>query len=285
MKAAALYGQLEKDFVQPGITEDWYLYGMSEIAQYICDNFKQRSMGLLCDFADEIHKVYTAVFPSDLVLRKIAEDNVMDAMLFLHHPQDWALNREPNKAFYQMNSELLERLRKNRVSLYNFHYPLDNYGPYSTSVTLTNALGIAVKRPFAASDGALCGVIGITDCKDIYALQAKYAQAVGHETKLYAYGDGAIRRQRVGICAGGGNDVSVVRELIENDINVLITGISLHNARSSEVHSLEQAHGIYLLGGTHYSSEKFACMAMCDYFRKLGLPSEFVPDLPCIEDM
>ena len=40
-----------------------------------------------------------------------------------------------------------------------------------------------------------------------------------------------------------------------------------------------------LIGGTHYSSEKFACMAVCEYFSKLGLQAEFVEDIPCFEDL
>jgi putative NIF3 family GTP cyclohydrolase 1 type 2 len=68
-------------------------------------------------------------------------------------------------------------------------------------------------------------------------------------------------------------------------VNTLISGLSVKNVYSQAAHELEQVHGINLLGGTHYSSEKFACMAMCEYFRKLGLPAEFVPDTPCLQDL
>jgi len=30
------------------------------------------------------------------------------------------------------------------------------------------------------------------------------------------------------------------------------------------------------LAATHYSTEKFACIAMTEYFTELGLPSEFI---------
>jgi hypothetical protein len=41
-----------------------------------------------------------------------------------------------------------------------------------------------------------------------------------------------------------------------------------------------------LLGGTHYSTEKFACQAMCDYFGKIGIIStEFILDTPMLEDL
>ena len=284
MKAVDLYNQLEKDFVKPDMQENWY-DSMSELEEYICGNFKQRSIGLLCDFAQEITSVYTAVFPSDRVLTKILDDNVCDAMLFLHHPMDWNLSKNPDIAFYNMNPQLLERLRERRISLFNFHFPLDNYGNYSTSKTLAEAIGIKIEKPFAEFSGALCGVIGTTNCKDIYELNFKYSQAIGHETKLYPYGSSHITNNRVAVVAGDGNDPAVVNEVIENGINVLISGLSLNNSYSSIAHELEKANRINLIGGTHYSSEKFACTAMCSCFKKLGLAAQFIGDIPCMEDL
>jgi len=106
-----------------------------------------------------------------------------------------------------------------------------------------------------------------------------------HETKLYQYGSDEILNHTVGICAGGGNDEQVVKELIEKGINMLITGITRVNEYSKVAHQLEKENNINLLGGTHYSSEKFACIEMCKYFSKLGIPSEFVDDIPCFEDL
>ncbi|MCL2187408.1 MAG: Nif3-like dinuclear metal center hexameric protein [Defluviitaleaceae bacterium] len=284
MKACDLYNQLENDFVKPEMKEDWYA-NMAEIQEYVCDNFKQRSMGLLCDFAQEINRVYTAVFPSDKVLMKILEDNVCDAMLFLHHPMDWDLSKDLNTAFYVPNPKLLRQLRESRVSLFNFHYPLDNYSNYSNSKALAEALGVIVEKPFAEFSGALCGVIGITHCSDVHELNAKYSQAVGHETKLYNYGEKIIFNNRVAIVAGGGNDTDVVHEVVKNGVNVLVSGLSLNNKYSSAAHEMERENGINLLGGTHYSSEKFGCIAMCDYFKKLELPCAFISDSPCFEDL
>ena len=101
MKATDLYNQLEQDFVKPKIIETWYNEDWKN-KEYICDNFKQRSLGLLCDFAGEVNRVYTAVFASDKVLKKILDDGATDAMLFLHHPLVWEIGRpqNPNTAFH-----------------------------------------------------------------------------------------------------------------------------------------------------------------------------------------
>jgi putative NIF3 family GTP cyclohydrolase 1 type 2 len=282
MKAADIYNKLEQDFVTSGIVETWYNEDWDN-KEYICDNFKQRSLGLLCDFTEEINKVYTAVFPSDKALAKIIDDGSTDAMLFLHHPLAWDLNQDG--AFWQINTELLTKLKERRVSLYNFHLPLDNYSQYSTSKTLAEALGIKIEKPFGEYNGAVCGIIGTTDCKTVHELNAKYSQVAGHETKLYQYGDELIKDGRVGICAGGGNDFSILSQFAEAGLNVHVAGISINNIYSVESHELEKKHGINLLGGTHYSSEKYACIAMCRYFERLGLEAEFIIDEPCLNDL
>jgi hypothetical protein len=40
-----------------------------------------------------------------------------------------------------------------------------------------------------------------------------------------------------------------------------------------------------LLGGTHYSTEKFACQEMCKYFDKFEIKTEFIEDEPMMEDL
>ena len=281
MKATDLYSRLEQNFVKPGMTDDWYKY-MPELDEYLCDNFKQRSIGLMCDFAEEINKVYTAVFPSNNVINKILADGVHDAMLFVHHASDWDLAKIPGKAFHNVPTKLLEKLKEQRISLFCFHTPLDAFSEYSTSKTLADTLGITVEKPFHQYEGALVGVVGTTDCKDINELNTRYSQLVGHETKLYQYGNSTITK--IGVVAGGGCDVAVMKDMAENGLDVLVTGIG-RDVRTTEPHDLAKVHNINILGGTHYSSEKFACIAMCSYFAKLGLAVEFVNGEPCMVDL
>lgn len=62
MKASQSYKQIEKDFITSTMSDEWAMY-MDSIADFLCENFKTRSMSLVCDFATEIKKVYTPVFP------------------------------------------------------------------------------------------------------------------------------------------------------------------------------------------------------------------------------
>jgi putative NIF3 family GTP cyclohydrolase 1 type 2 len=282
MIAKKIYNQLENDFIKPLHSDDWYKY-MTELEPFICDSFKNRSIGLVCDFTETVHRVYTAVFPSENVLQKVI-NNSENAMLFVHHASNWSLKKSP-VGFYPADASLLEMLRKKHISVYCLHIPLDDYGEYSTSKTLADALDIEIIKPFVDYNGAVCGVIGKTKCKPANELNNKFSEAVGHETKLYQYGDDEIPNNRVAVCAGGGNQEFVINELIDNNINALITGISVKNNFSAPAHKLAENNQINIFGGTHYSTEKFACIAMCKYFSELGLHSEFIEDEPCFEDL
>jgi putative NIF3 family GTP cyclohydrolase 1 type 2 len=282
MLAKDLYEQLDRDFIKPGLTDEWYKY-MTELEPFICENFKNRDMGLVCGFTKIINKVYTAVFPSERVLRKVI-NNSENSMIFVHHASIWDLKKASN-GFYNMDGSLIEMLKKKNISIYCLHTPLDNYGEYSTSKTLADALEIDIIKPFASYEGGLCGIIGKTKSKTVNELKNSFSKIVGHETKVYQYGDSEILNNLVGICAGGGNDSSVVEELIENNIKALITGISVKNDFSASVHEFEEKNRINIFGGTHYSTEKFACIAMCKYFLKLNITAEFIEDEPCFEDM
>lgn len=283
MKSIELYHHLESDFISNGLRDDWARY-MGDIEKYLCLNFKQRSMGLVCDFANKIKEVYSAVFPTEKIMERIIDDGTKDAMLFVHHPCIWDIRRAP-QVFYQMKIELLEKFKDNRISIYNLHVPLDNFSDYSTSKTLADALDIEIEKPFMKYRGALCGVIGETKCKNIEELHNKYSNVLGHNTSLYLYGDSNIKDGRIAVVAGGGNNKETLSEMIENNVHVLITGISANSESYLDVHKLEQKSCINILGGTHYSTEKFACKKMCMYFEKLGLASNFIEGEPVYEDM
>lgn len=282
MKSIKLYQHLEKDFVTPEMSDEWAEY-MASIGDFLSENFKKRSIGLVCDFATEINKVYTAVFPSKEVMQIILDDEIQDAMLFVHHPSIWDIRKAP-EVFQQMDRDLLQQFKNRRISIYNLHVPLDNFGEYSTSVTLARALGIKPEKSFAPYFGSMCGVFGKTDVATAQDLRKKFQKAVGHEVSLYNYGDNEIGEGIVAVVAGGGLN-ETIEEIAQNNVHTFITGISAKNDHSKKAHEFAEKHRINILGGTHYSTEKFACMAMCKYFKKIGLPSDFTEDKTVMEDM
>ena len=282
MKAIKLYQHLEKDFITSEMSDEW-VQNMDSVADFLSENFKKRSMGLVCDFATEINKVYTAVFPSREVMQRILDDRTQDAMLFVHHPSIWDIRKTP-EVFQQMDKELLKQFKDRRISIYNLHVPLDNYGEYSTSVSLAKALGVKPQKAFAPYFGVLAGVFGKTDLSTIQDLRKAFEKSVGHKVSLYNYGDSEIKDRIVAVVAGGGLD-DTIEEIAQNKVNVLVTGITVKNDHSKKSHDFAKKHRINILGGTHYSTERFACISIVDYFKKMRLLSEFIEDEPVMEDM
>jgi putative NIF3 family GTP cyclohydrolase 1 type 2 len=256
---------------------------MDSIRDFISANFLKRSMGLVCDFTPEIKQVYSAVFPSAKVMQKIISDDATEALLFVHHPAIWDIRQAP-MVFSQMDRKLLQLFQERKIAIYNLHVPLDNFGEYSTSVNFAKALNIKPVKPFAPYFGGLAGVIGQTDCQTINELKEKFQTAVGHQVGSFIYGDQKIKNGQVAVVAGGGLD-ETIQEIAQEGANLFVTGISAKTAHSQKAHEFAEQHGISILGGTHYSTEKFACQAMVEYFKKLGLPCEFVEDDPVMEDM
>lgn len=284
MMSEALFEKLEQDFVLPGLVEHPWATDMRDFRDLVTEQFKQRSIGLVCDHAKEIREVRTAVFPSPKVLSAVVEEGITDALLFLHHPAAWDIRR-PEGPFYQMERGLLEKFKSRRLSIYALHVPLDNFSEYSTSATLAQALGIQFEEAFLPYGGGLAGVIGASDARSVEELQKTYSAAVGHKTALYAYGSAELARQKVAVVAGGGNSVGFLQQVVDKGINTLVSGITVRNDFSKLAHEFAMEKKINLLGSTHYSSEAFACKAMCRYFEGLGLTARYVEDDPCLEDM
>ena len=52
-----------------------------------------------------------------------------------------------------------------------------------------------------------------------------------------------------------------------------------------EFHRIAENSKINVIGATHYSTEKFACISMVDYFKTLGLESEFLHGEYYLQDL
>lgn len=281
MKAENLYQKLEKDFELDLCKDDWLRMDFNE---FISDNFKKRYMGIVLDNSENISQVFTAVFPSDHVLNKILELKNQDVLILTHHPMVWDIRKSPN-VFSDININLLPKLKERRISLYTLHVPLDKNGEYSTTTNLSKALGVVPEGEFFEYFGVKVGIYGRTEYNTPEQLSEKFSSVVGHKTKLWKYGLDQIKDHKVALIAGGGNETEIVQEIVDLGINTYVTGVTLLNDYSQPTHNFEKENGINVIGGTHYSTEKFACIAICKYFEKLGLPCEFVEDKPVLEDM
>ncbi len=285
MKAIDLYQKLDSDFELEKCRDDWSEIDFNQ--EFVTENFRKCYLGILVDNTKEIEKVYTAVFPSNKVMEEILSKKEKNILLFTHHPIDWKM--EPGKIpFVNLSDDLLKKFRENKISIYTLHTPLDRNGEYSTSVNFAKNIGIKQIGEFAEYFGFDCGVIGKTEFNKVSELAQEFEKAVGHRVKVWNYGTEEIKDNQVVVVAGGGNDPETISEITELGINTFLTGITLPNKNhqpSLEAHRIAKENKINLIGGTHYSTEKFACIKMLEYFEKIGLPADFVEDSPDMRDL
>jgi len=284
MNAQELYKKLDTDFEIEKLKDDW---DGIDLGDFIYPLFLGKWMGLVLDNSQEIERVYTAVFPSDKVIKEILDSGEKNVLLFTHHPMVWDANL-PGSPFTNIIQGLLVKMKDLNISLYNLHVPLDKNGEYSTTVGLARELNIPQEEEFCEYFGVRCGVIGKTRFETVGELAEKVEKAVGHQIRVFNYGTPEIKDQKVGLVAGGGNDPEMVKELVKLGINTYVTGVTKINesyAPSVEFHKVAKENGINVIGATHYSTEKFACMAMVSYFEKLGLPAKFISDEPGLADL
>jgi putative NIF3 family GTP cyclohydrolase 1 type 2 len=216
------------------------------------------------------------------VIKKILAKKETDILLFVHHPMVWDITKK--QIFASISEKDLKIFKERRISVYCLHVPLDNFGRYSTTNTLAKELGVKVETQFAPYFGARCGVIGTVDTEKVSEIKTRFEKAVGHKVKLYKYGAEKIKDKRIALVAGGGDNLDIL-ETIPKGINIYVTGITAKRDYSKKSHEYLKEKKINLLGGTHYSTEKFACISMVEYFKKQGLPSEFIDGKPVMEDI
>jgi len=284
MKAQELYKKIDNEFEIDNLNEDGW--GMFDLGDFVTESFKNTKKGLVLDNSSIIEKVYTAVFPSEPVLDHIIASGAKDSLLFTHHPMIWDTSSS-GYPFRNIPDKYLEVFQKKNISLYTIHVPLDRNGPYSTTVSLARALDIETEKEFFEYFGVMVGIIGRTECASIFELSGKVKETVGHLLKIWVYGSSQIENGKVALVAGGGNDPIVIEELAETDVRTYITGVTMQNPDyepSLRFHELCDEYKINVIAATHYSTEKFACIAILKFFEKLGVPSEFLRDELLLSD-
>jgi putative NIF3 family GTP cyclohydrolase 1 type 2 len=284
MNSKELYLKLDNDFGIEDLKDDW---SFMKFNYYITPGFKKSYMGLVLDNTAEVKKVYTATTPDLDILEKLILTNQTDLLLFSHH----AMGYDPNISgfpFYDIPEDYLSKLKQQRISFYVLHAPLDKNGEYSTSVSLAKHLNLEIIDEFCKYMGIKCGVVCKTDKKTATELAEYVGSIIGHEVKLIRNGSDIIHNGRVAIAAGGGSLGFAAKEIFELGINIYITG----NTRQVpsvelivEFHRIIEEKKINVIGATHYTTEKYACIAMVRYFEKLGVPAEFLEGKYYLEDL
>lgn len=257
----------------------------------LAEQFKPQSctdifpkIGIQCHNTDQIKKVYTATFMNPAVVKKVLSRGEENVMLFTHHPVPPMISLKDG--YGNVDAELLVKMKSQKVSFFSYHIPLDVAGPYSPGNTLARAMGSNPYDCWYPQNGAMLGALCQTGLQTVDQLKNRFAETLGHEVKRYAYGDNNLINGKFAIMAGCSKNPEAYEFLRKQGINVLVTGVTAPVTEwVQSIHQAAKANGITLLGGTHYSTEKFALIALCDYFRNFGIEAEFMDETPCMDEL
>jgi len=233
---------------------------------------------------DDIQMAYTACFASDEMFQKLEALGAHDCMVFTHHPTQQ--KDKPMPSSPKPSQWAKDFMNANRINLFTYHIPLDRNSLYSPGNNLAKALGIVPYDEFYLQNQVLMGVICNSNFKTQQEVADKLEKVVGHEVKLYAYGPDELNGGRIAIMAGGASNPNIYEELRQKGVSLFITGITTQIYDwTKRNHTAAKEAGVSILGGTHYSTEKFAPMSMVTFFENLGVPSQFIEETPMMWDM
>ena len=283
MRLADLVSALDTYFRVPEVENDarWYEDVEPYWRAHVEPEWVERRNGLMVRGDAEVGRAATCVFPSVRIVARLEPRT----LLFAEHPVD--LEDEPG--FLPLPQETFEAMKRRGISFYHVHGPLDQHPEVSPSRLIAEGLGLReTEEYFPIVDGIPGGaaVIGESDLT-LAELAERLRALLGPEVPVQVLSRPHAEAGRVAIAAGGGAQREILEASLERGCRTYITGNAATRCRLDFVqeevrvfHSLAREAGVAVVDGTHYGTEKPPQLAMVEWFRKRGLPAEFVPDGP-----
>jgi putative NIF3 family GTP cyclohydrolase 1 type 2 len=282
-----LVGELDRYFRIPEVeNDDWSpafeaVYDEAYWRAYVEPGYEGKWNGLMVRGEGEVDRVATCVFPSD----RIASSLEPGTFLFSEHPLDFA--DEPG--FLPLSRETFETLKQRACGFFHAHAPLDMHPEVSPSRLCAQGVGLeALEEYYPIADGIPGGaaIIGDTGLS-LEGLAEAFRAYLGPEIKVHVISRPRCEAGRVAVVAGGGADVDILRASIDRGCQTYVTGNAATNCRLDwvqekvrEFRQLAEEADVALIDAMHYGMEKPPQLEMVSWFRRLGLPGEFVPDGP-----
>ena len=170
---------------------------------------------------------------------------------------------------YGMKAECKEMLTKNRISHLFAHLPLDA-ADFGTATALARALGGEAKEKIALYEGFLCGRICALPAPLGFQDFVNLVQDVCEENvQFWRNSDKPVRT--VGVVPGGGLHTSYVKECVNRDCDLYITG-----EKNLYMVLYAKYAGIHLVVGSHTFTEIFGVEALVNLLANEYLEIEAV---------
>jgi putative NIF3 family GTP cyclohydrolase 1 type 2 len=284
MNLDELAAELDAYFRVPDVRGDfpWYEQFEEEYwRDFVEASWLERRNGLMVRGRGEVRRVATCVFPSDRIVGSLEPGT----LLFSEHPVDFA----DVPGFVPLSQESFESLRERLCGLYHVHAPLDMHPEVSPSRLCAAGAGLErLDEYFPICGGIPGGAAIVGDSRlTIDGLADAFRAFLGPEIKVHVLTRPRQEAGRVAVVAGGGAVRELLEASLERGCQTYVTGNAATNCVLDFVQEevrrfreLADEEGVALLDAMHYGMEKPPQLEMVKWFRRRGLPAEFVPDGP-----
>ncbi|PKM81595.1 MAG: hypothetical protein CVU89_08865 [Firmicutes bacterium HGW-Firmicutes-14] len=251
------------------------------VRKYYEKQFLRYYNGLMIKGENEVSKIFCVVFPNTGVMCEVLSRCGPGDLIFTHH----CCGFEEKKGFLPISREVLELIRAKRVSVYSLHVPFDFNGPWSPSVCLAETLGMELEGEFAPIVNKPTGVFGTPPVTDLHSLVSILRIRTGAEEITVIGNRKNLKIERIAVIAGGRAYENLVEEAHGHGCDTFLTGTAIEDVKIDTVKKanerfLQKAREleINVIGGGHYYTEKPALERMTEFFSRIGVEAEFVPE-------
>ncbi|WP_316569332.1 Nif3-like dinuclear metal center hexameric protein [Neobacillus sp. YIM B06451] len=227
-------------------------------------DFVELFNGLMIKGAENVEKIFLAVFPTDQVLERFIEEADSGDLLFMHHPLlmecgdprgDWG------RGFVPIQEKYIEQMKAKNLSVYTCHIPLDCHKQLGTNVAIAKMLNAKLldeESVRAKSEYVLYCTIEKTSTDNLIAdletiFEIPYVDFEGKKKTDI---------EKIAVVAGCGDVVDWMKEAEENGVQAYITGeihchIDNDYGRQKYKRMMEYAlnTSMSLIGVSHSASE------------------------------
>lgn len=245
---------------------------------FINSDFVSRNTALMTSNSEEVSIILTSVFITEEIVKKSLQ--YKNALIITHHNFDYF---EDERGLQPIKPEYFEELKRNNISIYVAHAPLDTHLVYGTSKSLAELCDIKIEKYFYDYFGAPTALIGsITEISfDEYSkyVQTKLRRPIMTLEKYKEY------VHKVAVVAGGGDLPDILQKVYDFNCDTLLTGTVEHRWNvpfiqegNKQFHELNRKLKINLIGGTHFGTERPAMIKILEYIEKIGINSKYIED-------
>ena len=171
-------------------------------------------------------------------------------LLIVHHGLFWKKYKDVNG----IKSNRVQWLKKNKISLYANHLPLDRHRKYGNNIELCNILNIQKPKLFGKYKGVSVGYIGELEKSQAFS---SILLKVNRALKIKSFSKDFAKKKikRIAVVSGGGD--FAVEEAIKKKADLFVTGEFGH-----ELFHIAKEKKLSVIAAGHYATEVLGVKAL-----------------------